>query len=80
MDQIFSCINGIKPILNSPELQQQKDIILAIQKMRLRGYEQETVSPFELTKIGSSYIEHHQILNTIFKFLTQNQKEVDSFG
>jgi len=39
MDQIFSCINGIKPILNSPELLQQKDFILAIQKMRLRGYE-----------------------------------------
>jgi hypothetical protein len=43
--------------------------------MRLRGYDQETVSPFELTKIGSSYIEHHQILNTLYNFFIDNKAE-----
>ena len=51
--------------------------------MRLRGYEQESVSPFELTKVGSSYIEHHQILNALYNFFKENkseQKDIDPFG
>lgn len=50
--------------------------MLALSKMKLYGHDesqddnQPNVSPYESTKKGKMYLEHNQLLNTIYRSLT----------
>ena len=67
-----------KTSLNSPNLVNQRVQMLAFSKMKLFGHSEdgeESLSPYEVTKKGQMYLEHQQLLNTIFRALTEAPKD-----